>query len=167
MPWGLIIFIEIQEILYLKENQEMGNVCVLSQSFSKNLLLKPHVGVPAFLPNWGFRLICAISSEDQIVDIWITWRDKRSEWPQRLNSGVFPLHSEANHKDLRIHYGSLNLTIDTCALQATKNTQERSGRLENLCWRIWHMTRKKKEVGLSSLHCCFITKLHCEVQLWF
>ncbi|KAM7258305.1 hypothetical protein ACFE04_014046 [Oxalis oulophora] len=28
---------------------------------------------------------------------------------------------------------------------ATRNTRERSSRLENMCWRIWHLTRKKKQ----------------------
>lgn len=29
---------------------------------------------------------------------------------------------------------------------ATRNTRERSNRLENMCWRIWHLARKKKQV---------------------
>lgn len=29
---------------------------------------------------------------------------------------------------------------------ATRNTRERTSRLENMCWRIWHLTRKKKQV---------------------
>nr|AJG44459.1 sucrose phosphate synthase [Lilium davidii var. unicolor] len=29
---------------------------------------------------------------------------------------------------------------------ATRNTRERSSRLENMCWRIWHLTRKKKKL---------------------
>ncbi|XP_073003587.1 probable sucrose-phosphate synthase 5 isoform X2 [Typha latifolia] len=29
---------------------------------------------------------------------------------------------------------------------ATRNSQERSNRLENLCWRIWHLSRKKKQI---------------------
>lgn len=29
---------------------------------------------------------------------------------------------------------------------ATRNTRERSARLENMCWRIWHLARKKKQV---------------------
>ncbi|KAL4566202.1 hypothetical protein LXL04_030314 [Taraxacum kok-saghyz] len=32
---------------------------------------------------------------------------------------------------------------------ATRNTRERSGRLENMCWRIWHLTRKKKQIALE------------------
>lgn len=31
---------------------------------------------------------------------------------------------------------------------ATRNTRERSSRLENMCWRIWHLARKKKQVLL-------------------
>lgn len=31
---------------------------------------------------------------------------------------------------------------------ATRNTRERSSRLENMCWRIWNLTRKKKQVPL-------------------
>lgn len=31
---------------------------------------------------------------------------------------------------------------------ATRNTRERSSRLENMCWRIWHLARKKKQVFL-------------------
>ena len=34
---------------------------------------------------------------------------------------------------------------------ATRNTRERSSRLENMCWRIWHLTRKKKQVLFLSL----------------
>lgn len=30
---------------------------------------------------------------------------------------------------------------------ATRNTRERSNRLENICWRIWHLARKKKQVA--------------------
>ncbi|CAI0556057.1 unnamed protein product [Linum tenue] len=30
---------------------------------------------------------------------------------------------------------------------ATRNTRERSNRLENLCWRIWHLARKKKQIA--------------------
>ncbi|ERN19119.1 probable sucrose-phosphate synthase 3 [Amborella trichopoda] len=29
---------------------------------------------------------------------------------------------------------------------ATRNTRERSTRLENMCWRIWHLARKKKQL---------------------
>ncbi|KAJ1700242.1 hypothetical protein LUZ63_000021 [Rhynchospora breviuscula] len=29
---------------------------------------------------------------------------------------------------------------------ATRNSQERNNRLENLCWRIWHLARKKKQI---------------------
>uniref|UniRef100_A0A6V7QZ04 Sucrose-phosphate synthase n=1 Tax=Ananas comosus var. bracteatus TaxID=296719 RepID=A0A6V7QZ04_ANACO len=29
---------------------------------------------------------------------------------------------------------------------ATRNSRERSSRLENMCWRIWHLTRKKKQL---------------------
>uniref|UniRef100_A0A1J3JZB5 Sucrose-phosphate synthase n=1 Tax=Noccaea caerulescens TaxID=107243 RepID=A0A1J3JZB5_NOCCA len=29
---------------------------------------------------------------------------------------------------------------------ATRNTKERSNRLENICWRIWHLARKKKQI---------------------
>ncbi|KAK6914323.1 Glycosyl transferase, family 1 [Dillenia turbinata] len=32
---------------------------------------------------------------------------------------------------------------------ATRNTRERSSRLENMCWRIWHLTRKKKQLELE------------------
>ncbi|KAL0340600.1 UNVERIFIED_CONTAM: putative sucrose-phosphate synthase 2 [Sesamum radiatum] len=32
---------------------------------------------------------------------------------------------------------------------ATRNSRERSSRLENMCWRIWHLARKKKQ--------CFLT----------
>ncbi|XP_050215109.1 sucrose-phosphate synthase 4 [Mercurialis annua] len=30
---------------------------------------------------------------------------------------------------------------------ATRNTRERSNRLENMCWRIWHLARKKKKIA--------------------
>ncbi|CAK7344519.1 unnamed protein product [Dovyalis caffra] len=30
---------------------------------------------------------------------------------------------------------------------ATRNTRERSNRLENMCWRIWHLARKKKQIA--------------------
>ncbi|CAL9763425.1 unnamed protein product [Musa acuminata subsp. burmannicoides] len=29
---------------------------------------------------------------------------------------------------------------------ATRNSQERNNRLENMCWRIWHLARKKKQI---------------------
>jgi sucrose-phosphate synthase len=32
---------------------------------------------------------------------------------------------------------------------ATRNARERSTRLENMCWRIWHLARKKKQVRVS------------------
>ncbi|XP_077231573.1 sucrose-phosphate synthase family protein [Tasmannia lanceolata] len=30
---------------------------------------------------------------------------------------------------------------------ATRNTRERNNRLENMCWRIWHLARKKKQIA--------------------
>jgi hypothetical protein len=35
---------------------------------------------------------------------------------------------------------------------ATRNARERSTRLENMCWRIWHLARMKKQVRACS---CF------------
>ncbi|KAM7485846.1 hypothetical protein LguiA_001855 [Lonicera macranthoides] len=35
---------------------------------------------------------------------------------------------------------------------ATRNTRERSSRLENMCWRIWHLTRKKKQLEWEDFH---------------
>nr|CAN78805.1 hypothetical protein VITISV_017581 [Vitis vinifera] len=32
---------------------------------------------------------------------------------------------------------------------ATRNTRERSSRLENMCWRIWHLARKKKQLEVE------------------
>lgn len=34
---------------------------------------------------------------------------------------------------------------------ATRNTRERSSRLENMCWRIWHLTRKQKQLELEDM----------------
>ncbi|KAJ7980527.1 Sucrose phosphate synthase [Quillaja saponaria] len=34
---------------------------------------------------------------------------------------------------------------------ATRTTRERSSRLENMCWRIWHLTRKKKQLEWEEL----------------
>ncbi|PIN19082.1 Glycosyltransferase [Handroanthus impetiginosus] len=34
---------------------------------------------------------------------------------------------------------------------ATRNTKERSSRLENMCWRIWHLARKKKQLELEDI----------------
>ncbi|RWV96286.1 hypothetical protein BHE74_00030098 [Ensete ventricosum] len=36
---------------------------------------------------------------------------------------------------------------------ATRNSRERSSRLENMCWRIWHLTRKKKQVCIFLVIC--------------
>ncbi|KAM7253097.1 hypothetical protein ACFE04_008820 [Oxalis oulophora] len=35
---------------------------------------------------------------------------------------------------------------------ATRNTRERSSRLENMCWRIWHLTRKQKQLECEENH---------------
>jgi sucrose-phosphate synthase len=32
---------------------------------------------------------------------------------------------------------------------ATRNARERSTRLENMCWRIWHLARKKKQACID------------------
>lgn len=32
---------------------------------------------------------------------------------------------------------------------ATRNTRERSSRLENMCWRIWHLARKNRHLELE------------------
>ncbi|KAG0540737.1 hypothetical protein BDA96_03G434900 [Sorghum bicolor] len=34
---------------------------------------------------------------------------------------------------------------------ATRNARERSTRLENMCWRIWHLARKKKQLELEGM----------------
>lgn len=48
---------------------------------------------------------------------------------------------------------------------ATRNTRERSSRLENMCWRIWHLTRKKKQVSLPLFLCrlCFSILIYLSV----
>ncbi|KAL8172244.1 hypothetical protein V2J09_024048 [Rumex salicifolius] len=43
---------------------------------------------------------------------------------------------------------------------ATRNSMERSSRLENMCWRIWHLTRKKKQ--LESEHIQRLTERRLE-----
>ncbi|KAK1295248.1 Sucrose-phosphate synthase [Acorus calamus] len=35
---------------------------------------------------------------------------------------------------------------------ATRNARERSSRLENMCWRIWHLARRKKQIELEEFH---------------
>lgn len=40
---------------------------------------------------------------------------------------------------------------------ATRNSRERSSRLENMCWRIWHLARKKKQVPTSPSSPLFLT----------
>lgn len=45
---------------------------------------------------------------------------------------------------------------------ATRNTKERSSRLENMCWRIWHLTRKKKQVFLI-----YIVALHTYIHILY
>ncbi|KAM3334820.1 hypothetical protein ACQJBY_029317 [Aegilops geniculata] len=34
---------------------------------------------------------------------------------------------------------------------ATRNARERSSRLENMCWRIWHLARKKKQLEIEGI----------------
>ncbi|KAG6593761.1 putative sucrose-phosphate synthase 2, partial [Cucurbita argyrosperma subsp. sororia] len=46
---------------------------------------------------------------------------------------------------------------------ATRNTRERSSRLENMCWRIWHLTRKKKQLEWEELQ--RLTKWRLEREL--
>lgn len=45
---------------------------------------------------------------------------------------------------------------------ATRNTKERSSRLENMCWRIWHLTRKKKQLELEDFQRVTARKLERE-----
>lgn len=48
---------------------------------------------------------------------------------------------------------------------ATRNTRDRSSRLENMCWRIWHLARKKKQVLLIlsvSVHLCLMKLVKSE-----
>ncbi|KAF7121012.1 hypothetical protein RHSIM_Rhsim13G0116200 [Rhododendron simsii] len=49
---------------------------------------------------------------------------------------------------------------------ATRNTRERSSRLENMCWRIWHLTRKKKQMcfGLKFVYMPNVY-LRCDFQV--
>lgn len=42
---------------------------------------------------------------------------------------------------------------------ATRNARERSSRLENMCWRIWHLTRKKKQVPPLSFYHYYLSIL--------
>ncbi|KAJ6433740.1 hypothetical protein OIU84_017443 [Salix udensis] len=41
------------------------------------------------------------------------------------------------------------MTVECWGMQmiATRTTRERSNRLENMCWRIWHLARKKKQIA--------------------
>lgn len=38
--------------------------------------------------------------------------------------------------------------LGTLQVVATRNSQERNNRMENMCWRIWHLARKKKQVRM-------------------
>lgn len=50
---------------------------------------------------------------------------------------------------------------------ATRNSRERSTRLENMCWRIWHLTRKKKQVGIFLVICSSVfRRFGCSVLVF-
>lgn len=49
---------------------------------------------------------------------------------------------------------------------ATRNTRERSSRLENMCWRIWHLTRKKKQVHITNPSIDYPSSIIHKIELY-
>ncbi|XP_009786823.1 sucrose-phosphate synthase 4 [Nicotiana sylvestris] len=45
---------------------------------------------------------------------------------------------------------------------ATRNSRERNNRLENMCWRIWHLARKKKQIAWDDAQKLVIRRLELE-----
>ncbi|KAI3845946.1 hypothetical protein MKX03_013631 [Papaver bracteatum] len=45
---------------------------------------------------------------------------------------------------------------------ATRNTRERNNRLENMCWRIWHLARSKKQIAWEAAQSLAIRRLERE-----
>lgn len=68
-----------------------------------------------------------------------------------------PALGKENFNPIKYFVGEVVTGVDESDLHrtwikvvATRNARERSSRLENMCWRIWHLARKKKQVFVSN-----------------
>lgn len=60
--------------------------------------------------------------------------------------GVYVYLHKHNTDFLLVDLMFIYVVVVLVQVIATRNTRERSNRLENTCWRIWHLARKKKQV---------------------
>ena len=80
------------------------------------------------------------------------WRWRRADRPPPVDRCPRSSSHESHDEQLAVMDSWLLLNLLSMAKQvvATRNSQERSNRLENLCWRIWHVARKKKQVRTTT-----------------
>lgn len=83
-----------------------------------------------------------------------TPEDQSSNKPaETVESGTFATGGPAINYFINeiTEFNELDLHRTWQKATATKNMQERGSRLENFCWRIWHLMRKKKQIAAQEL----------------
>ncbi|KAH9680643.1 putative sucrose-phosphate synthase 3 [Citrus sinensis] len=74
-----------------------------------------------------------------------------------LDSGASAIEEQQKQTPVNLadrgHFNPTKYFVEevVTSVVATRNTRERSSRLENMCWRIWHLTRKKKQLEWEEL----------------
>lgn len=84
---------------------------------------------------------------EAIIDAGIGIEECRSPVAERQNNYFNP--TKYFVEEVVSGYDETDLHRTWMKVIAMRNTQERTNRMENLCWRIWHLTRKKKKVELE------------------
>ncbi|KAF6141492.1 hypothetical protein GIB67_000873 [Kingdonia uniflora] len=83
--------------------------------------------------------------EERKKDVW------SSNSSLNPNSNSIPVFSPTKYfvEEVVNSFDESDLHRTWIKVTATRNTRERNNRLENMCWRIWHLARKKKQVALE------------------
>lgn len=87
---------------------------------------------------------------EAILDSGASGKDEHKPTPANLREGVHFNPTKYFVEEVVTGVDESDLHRTWIKVVATRNTRERSSRLENMCWRIWHLARKKKQVLLIS-----------------
>ncbi|KAB1213657.1 putative sucrose-phosphate synthase 2 [Morella rubra] len=88
---------------------------------------------------------------EAILDSGASGKDEHKPTPANLREGVHFNPTKYFVEEVVTGVDESDLHRTWIKVVATRNTRERSSRLENMCWRIWHLARKKKQLEWEEL----------------
>ncbi|KAL4565391.1 hypothetical protein LXL04_029484 [Taraxacum kok-saghyz] len=117
--------------------------CRFSRFWQIRVLLSPSnvCSSKVFSLLWGFRVGNRVPNRPVIC-----WDLRNQISLHVLNPTKYSVEEVVTGVD------ETNLHRTWIKVVGTRNTRERSSKHENMCWRIWHLTHKKKQLLESLIH---------------